>query len=70
MNENWGGARKGGGRPKKANKRVTLSVRIDPDVSEWIKKQEESAGQVIESLCKVKMNLQEDLLNTDDDCES
>ena len=65
-----GGIREGAGRPKKANKRVTLSVRIDPDVLDWIKRQEESSGQVIERLCKEKMNTQGDLFNADDDCET
>jgi hypothetical protein len=43
-----GGSRKGAGRPKAENKRVTLSVKILPEVKALIALQDKSAGKVIE----------------------
>ena len=43
------------GRPKIQNKRVTLAVRVAPEVKDWLSVQGESAGKLIEKLVRDKL---------------
>lgn len=49
------------GRPKIEGKRVTLAVRVTPEVHKWISDQEMSAGRVIEKLVLDVKNKQMDM---------
>lgn len=49
-NPNWGGAREGGGRPKKGRSRVV--VMMDADVIEWLDKQEKNRSDFIDELIR------------------
>ena len=50
-----GGKREGAGRPTVKNRRVTLSVKILPEIKAWLALQEKSAGQTIENAIMDKM---------------
>jgi uncharacterized protein (DUF4415 family) len=44
-NPNWGGAREGGGRPKK--NRTYVGIRLDNDLYEWVISQGDNKTEVI-----------------------
>lgn len=52
--ETRGGPRKGSGRPKKKNKRVTVSVCLDPDNLEWLRSFGSGKNQVLNELIKAE----------------
>lgn len=61
MNNKHGGIREGAGRPKAKSKKVTLSLRVTPEVKNWLEEQETSAGEIINSLILKRMNDQREL---------
>jgi hypothetical protein len=60
-----GGKRKGAGRPKIANKKVTQSIRLPIDVKAWLDAQEDSTGIIIERAIRNLMNEQLDMFESE-----
>jgi uncharacterized protein (DUF4415 family) len=57
--ETRGGPRKGSGRPKKPDKRITVSVCLDPENLEWLQKFGSGKNQVINDLIKIERTASE-----------
>ena len=53
MTTKQGGKREGAGRKPSKEKKVPLSVRVSPEVKEWLTTQEKSAGELLDTFFKL-----------------
>ncbi|MCF2947127.1 hypothetical protein L0668_03345 [Paraglaciecola aquimarina] len=58
-----GGNRQGAGRPKIAQPKQSISLRLHPEVIAWIDSQPENRAQVIEKLVRSRKDEQLDMFN-------
>lgn len=58
-----GGNRKGAGRPKIAQPKQSISLRLHPEVLAWIDSQSENRAEVIEKLVRAQKNEQLDMFS-------
>ena len=49
---NRGGARPGSGAPKKMQKKVTTSIRLDPDIYVWVKTSYSNVSKTVNELLR------------------
>jgi uncharacterized protein (DUF4415 family) len=56
-----GGVRRGAGRPKVAQPKQSVSLRLHPEIIAWIDKQPENRAEVIEKLVRAQKDEQLDM---------
>lgn len=56
-----GGTRRGAGRPKIAQPKQSISLRLHPEIIAWIDKQSENRAEVIEKLVRSQKDEQLDM---------
>ncbi|WP_158969091.1 hypothetical protein [Paraglaciecola sp. L3A3] len=61
LNSTHGGIRKGAGRPKIAQPKQSISLRLHPEVVGWIDRQDGNRAEVIERLVRAEKDEQLDM---------